>query len=53
MGLNAMAQMGLVGPHDMGTELIREVLSESQKIWLAHARARDGLIKDRPEPRVQ
>ena len=35
------AQMGLAGPHDIGTET-RQVLSESQRVWLAHARARDG-----------
>ena len=31
--------MGLAGPHDMGTEFIRQVLSQSLKIWLAHTRA--------------
>ena len=37
--------MGLVGLHDLGTEFIRQVLLESQRFLLAHARARDGLIK--------
>ena len=35
--------MGLACPHDMETEFIGQVLSESQPVWLA--RARDGLIK--------
>ena len=25
--------MGLAGPHDMGTEFIRQVLNESQTVW--------------------
>ena len=41
---------GLAGPHNTGTEFIRQVLLESQKVWLAHARAPDGLIKARPGP---
>ena len=48
-----VAHMGLAGLHDMGTEFIRQVLSESQKVWLAHARAHDGLIKARSGPRAQ
>ena len=28
----------------MGTALIRQVLSESQKIWLSHAKARSGQV---------
>ena len=43
--------MGLVGPHDIGTEFILRVLSESQKVWLAHAKAQEGLIKTRAGPR--
>ena len=39
------AHMGLAGPHNMGPEFIRHMLSESQKVWLAHARARNSLIK--------
>ena len=41
--------MGL-GLHDVGKEFIRQVLSESQRVWLAHAKARDGLIKARAGP---
>ena len=37
--------MGLVGPYDIGTEFTRQPLPESQKVWLAHAKAREGLIK--------
>ena len=37
--------MGLAGRHDMGTEFVRQVLSESEKVWLAHTKARGGLIK--------
>ena len=40
------AHMGLAGPQDMGTEFIRQVLLELQKVWLAHTRA-PGLIKAR------
>ena len=39
------AHMGLTGPHNLGTECIRHVLSRSQKVWLAQAKAREGLIK--------
>ena len=39
-----VVRMGLAGPHDLGTEFSWQV-SESQRVWLAHARARDGLIK--------
>ena len=45
-----MAHMGPAGPHDMGMEFIRHVLLESQKVWLAHARARDSLVKARAGP---
>ena len=42
------AHMGLEGPHGgMGVEFIWQMLSESQKVWLAHARAQEGLIKAR------
>ena len=44
------AHMGLAGPHDMGTEFIRRVLAESQKVWLAHDRAWDVLVKARAGP---
>ena len=44
------AHMGLAGLHDMGTHLIRHVLLESQKVWLAHARAHNGLIKAHSGP---
>ena len=36
------AHMGLAGPHDMGTDFVRQVSLESQKVWLAHARAWEG-----------
>ena len=42
--------MGLVGPHDMGAEFIRQVLSKLHKVWLTHAKAREGLIKARSGP---
>ena len=45
-----LAYMGMAGPHDMGTECIQQVLLESQKVWLAQARAREGLIKSRLGP---
>ena len=38
------------GPHDIGTEFIRQLLSESQKVRLAHTKAREGLIKARAGP---
>ena len=41
------AHMGPAGPHNMG---IRQVSWESQRVWLAHTRARDGLIKARAGP---
>ena len=44
------AHMGLAGPRDVGTEFIWQVLTESQKVWLAHARAQDSLIKAQPGP---
>ena len=37
------AHMGLLGPHDIGTEFIRQPLSESRKICLAHTKIREGL----------
>ena len=36
------AHMGLAGPHDMGTEFIQQMLSESEQGWLAHATDWDG-----------
>ena len=42
------AHMGRAAPHDMGTELIRQVPNES---YNAHTRARTGLIKARAVPR--
>ena len=45
------AHMGLARPQDLGTEFIRQVLSESQRMWLAHTRALEGLIKARVGPR--
>ena len=39
------AHMGVAKLHDMGMEFIRQVLSESQRMWLAHTKARDGPIK--------
>ena len=47
------AHLRLAGPHDMGMEFIRQVLLESQRVWLAHARARDCLIKARAGPEAQ
>ena len=44
------AHLGLAGPHDIGTEFIRRVVTESQHVWLSHAKAREGLIKARPGP---
>ena len=43
--------MGLAGLQDRGTEFIGQVLWGSQRVWLAHAKARDGLIKARAGPR--
>ena len=37
--------LGLAGPHDIGTEFIRQVVKESQHMWISHAKAREGLIK--------
>ena len=42
--------MGLAGLHNTGTEFLGQVLSESQKVWLAHTRAREGLIKAHSRP---
>ena len=44
------AHMGLTGPHDIGTLFIRQVVKESQRVWLSHAKAREGLIKARAGP---
>ena len=33
-----------------GREFVRQVPTESQEFWLAHTRARDGLIKFRSGP---
>ena len=46
-----VAHMGLGGPHDTGVEFIRQVLDESQKVWLAHAGARACFVKARVGPR--
>ena len=42
--------MGLAGPHDIGTDFIRQLLTESQKVWLSHGKAQEGLIKARAGP---
>ena len=47
------AHMGLAGSRDMGTRFIRQVLSESQKVWLAHAEGCGGLIKAGAGPGAQ
>ena len=44
------AHMGLAGPHDIVTEFIRQVVKESQRVWISHAKARKGLIKARAGP---
>ena len=44
------AHMGMAGPHDMATEFIWHVPSESQKVWRANATYRDGLIKAHADP---
>ena len=46
-----VARVGLAGLHHIGTEFIRQVLSESKKVWLVHGRVRDGLIKACSGPR--
>ena len=45
------AHLGLAGPHDIGTEFIRQVEMESHRVWLSHSQAREGLIKARAGPR--
>ena len=45
------AHLGLAGPHDIVTEFIRRVVTESQHVWLSHAKAREGIIKARAGPR--
>ena len=45
------AHLGLAGPHDIGTEFIKQVVTESYKVWLSHAKAREGLLKARAGPR--
>ena len=45
-----MAHLGLAGPHEFGTEFIRQVVTESHKVWLSHAKAREGLIKAQAGP---
>ena len=42
-----MAHMGL---HDIRTEFIRQVVKESQRVWISHAKAREGLIKAQAGP---
>ena len=45
-----VAHMELAGPHDIGTEFIKQVVKESQRVWLSHTKAREGLIKAREGP---
>ena len=40
-----MAHIGQAGLHDIKTEFIQKVVKESQRVWLLHAKAREGLIK--------
>ena len=42
--------MGLAESHHMGTEFIQQVLTESQKVLLAHTKARTNLIKPERGP---
>ena len=44
------AHLGLARPQDVGTEFIRQVVTESHKVWLSHAKAREDLIKARAGP---
>ena len=44
------AHMGLAGPHDIGMEFIRQVVKESQRMWLLHTKATEGLINTRAGP---
>ena len=44
------AHMGLTGPHNVGTEVIKQEAKESQRVWLSHAKAREGLNKARVGP---
>ena len=39
------AHLELAGPHEIGTEFMRLVVTETHKVWLSHAKARQGLIK--------
>ena len=45
-----VAHMGLARPHDFGAEFIRQVVKESRRVWISHAKAREGLIKARAGP---
>ena len=45
-----MAHRGLAGSHDIGMEFIHQVVKESQRVWISHAKAREGLIKARVGP---
>ena len=38
------------GPHDIGTEFIRQLVKESQRMWISHAKAREGLINAQAGP---
>ena len=37
----------LAGPHDIGTQFIRQSVMESQTVWPSHAKAREGLVRAR------
>ena len=40
------AHMECLGPHTLGTELIRHVIEESIRVWYARDKARATLLKD-------
>ena len=48
--VHADGTYGAGGMYDLGTDFIQQVLLESQRVWLAHATAQDGLIKARTGP---
>ena len=45
------ARLGLARPHDVRREFIKQVVTDSHKVWLSQANAREGLIKALVGPR--
>ena len=47
----SMRHLGIMGPQSMGTQYIRQVIAEFQRLWLAHTSPLTTLLKARAGPR--